>query len=126
MIPLFNSQLKLEKNRANNIKLVNTDLKLILSNSMSICKSHAKKNYRFRTVYWKDDLIILESRNIKFKVLFQNFGPTFIVLYLVVKKVSEATYAVELPTTIRIHPVLHNSLLTKYAGPNPDFSKAIT
>src|ERR1035441_8398751 len=49
------------------------------------------------------------------KLLHQSLGP-----YKVVKVISDVAYKLNLPATLKIHPVFHVSLLTRYHASDPD------
>ena len=49
------------------------------------------------------------------KLLHRSLGP-----YKVVKVISDIAYKLNLPTTFKIHPVFHVSLLICYYASNPD------
>jgi hypothetical protein len=52
--------------------------------------------------------------------------PRFVGPFPVKRKVNAVAYELELPNTMRIHPVFHVSLLRKYHARNPDGSEGVT
>ena len=75
------------------------------------------------TTFSEGDQVWLEGRNLKThhptaKLAPRRYGP-----FSIIKKLSPVTYRLTLPATMRIHPVFHVDLLTKYReteehGPN--------
>jgi hypothetical protein len=52
--------------------------------------------------------------------------PRFVGPFPVVRQVNAVAYELALPTTMKIHPVFHVSLLRKFHARNPDGSEGVT
>lgn len=59
------------------------------------------------------DKVMLEGKNLKTSQQSKKLGPKRFGPFKVIRKVSDLNYELELPSTIKIHPVFHVSLLTK-------------
>ena len=112
--------------RAAHIKKVQAELKLTLASAVRTYKEHADKKRRVGPTYQKGDLVMLDARNIRLKVPCRKLGPKRIGPYRILKKVGQAAYSLDLPATIPIYPVFHESLLTPYKGPVPESPQGIS
>src|SRR5581483_4313191 len=83
-------------------------------------KEYADKKRR-EEEFEKGDKVLLSTRNITSQVdklrPTPKLSPRFIRPYKIIKKLSLLVYKLELPHTLRIHPVFHVSLLKKYEEP---------
>ena len=82
-------------------------------------KHHADK--RFKPMEFNvDDYVLLSTQNLK---MLDNpskkFKKRFIGPYLITKKISSQAYELKLPSTMKVHPVFHISLLKEYHSADP-------
>lgn len=111
--------------RSDHIKAVQAELKLTLAASVRSYKEYADCTRQVRPAYQKGDLVMLDARNIKLKVPCRKLGPKRIGPYRISRKVGQAAYALELPKTVSVYPVFHESLLSPYSGTAPSEPQAI-
>jgi Chromo (CHRromatin Organisation MOdifier) domain len=80
--------------------------------------------HRREELFTVGDQVMLSAANIELatnvkrpshKLLQRSLGP-----YEVIKVISDVAYKLNLPATLKIHPVFHVSLLTRYHASNPD------
>jgi hypothetical protein len=107
----------------NNIQQLNKITKELQEN-LKIAQERYKDNADTKRIpapkFKENDLVWLSMRNIKTtrpsaKFDYRHTGP-----FRITKKISELTFKLELPDTMKIHPVFHVSLLSPYhADQNP-------
>ena len=66
------------------------------------------------TMFDEGDQVWLEGRNLKTHHPTAKLAPRRYSPFLITKKLSPITYRLNLPTAMKIHPVFHVDLLTKY------------
>ena len=73
------------------------------------------------------DRVLLSTANLRSSIIVgaPKLLPKFIGPYTIKKIISRNAYELELPDTIRIHPVFHIHLLKPYLDPNKDFPSRI-
>ena len=85
--------------------------------------------HRRHLTFQEGDQVLLSSRNINNPVdrtrPTRKLTPRFTGPYTVSKVISETTYRLDLPTTIKVHPVFHVSLLKPYHKSPEDFAHPI-
>ena len=79
--------------------------------------------YKRHQIFKEGDQVLLSMRNINNPIdrnrPTKKLTPRFAGLYAVIKVISTTTYKLDLPATIKIHPVFHVSLLKPYK-PSPE------
>ena len=55
----------------------------------------------------------------------KKLSPKYIGLYVIIHKISPVTYKLDLPLTLKIHPVFHISLLKSYNASDNEFNQII-
>ena len=63
--------------------------------------------------------VMLNSKNLKLKVGIRKFSPKFLGPFKVRKIVNPVAYELALPSTWKVHPVFHRSLLKPFEGAVP-------
>ena len=66
------------------------------------------------TPFEVNDKVWLEARNLKRNILDPKFAPKREGPFTITKALSPLSYELKLPTSWKIHPVFHASLLTPY------------
>ena len=94
-------------------------IKALLKSAQDRQKAYADKS-RSPHEFQKGDLVLLSSRNLKFKDGVRKLHPKFLGPYKIIQMVGKNAAKLELPKAYsRIHPVFHVSLFKEYkAGPN--------
>jgi hypothetical protein len=86
-------------------------------------QAYYANQHRREEAFEEGEMVLLSTANITTAVDARRpahkLNPRFIGPYRVAKIVSPTAYKLELPSTMKIHPVFHVSLLRKYQ-PNPD------
>jgi len=89
------------------------DLKLNLKQATEVQKKYADKyrsqppEFKVGDKVWLDSSLVIHKGNKKLKP--RKLGP-----YIIEKKISELSYKLDLPHTMKIHPVVHVSSLEPY------------
>uniref|UniRef100_A0A8C5QDX2 Integrase catalytic domain-containing protein n=1 Tax=Leptobrachium leishanense TaxID=445787 RepID=A0A8C5QDX2_9ANUR len=86
-------------------------VKRALEDSSGIQKIKADRHRRPAPVYQVGDRVWLSSRNIKLLVPSMKLAPRYIGPYKILRRINPVSYALALPSHIRIHNVFHVSLL---------------
>ena len=60
------------------------------------------------------DLVLLSTKNLKFKNYLRKLQRKFVGPFAVLEKISPMAYKLQLPTSWRIHDVFHTSLLREW------------
>ena len=73
------------------------------------------------------DKVLLSTKNIEVPVnrqhLTRKLSPRYCRLYTIIEKISPLVYKLELPATLRIHPVFHISILKVYHEDASEFER---
>ena len=73
------------------------------------------------TEYSHGDFVLLSTENLKlYNQPYKKFKDRFIGPYKILQKISPVAYKLDLPNTVRIHPVFHVSMLKPYHSDTPD------
>jgi len=79
--------------------------------------------HRHHQIFKEGDQVLLSMRNINNPIdrnrPTKKLTPRFAVPYAIIKVISTTAYKLDLPVTIKIHPVFHVSLLKPYK-PSPE------
>lgn len=88
--------------------------KRMLQSAQDRQKSYADKRRR-ECAYKVDDLVLLNTKNITLKSPgTQKLLPKYIGPFKILEKIGKTAYKLQLPESMRIHPVFHASLLHEY------------
>ena len=98
------------KKHITTIHKMNKQIKCHLESAKKTYKRFADAHRKCGPVYKPGDKVWLSAKNIRFKKP-SPFNPKFIGPFVVVKQVNPVAYRLSLPSTLRIHPVFHSSLL---------------
>ena len=102
---------------SNNFNKIIKDLKDNLTNAIEIQKKFADRNrskppeFQVGSKVWLDSSLVIHKGNKKFKP--RRVGP-----YEISEKVSDVSYRLNLPPSMKIHPVVHVSSLEPYYEDN--------
>ena len=77
-------------------------------------KTYADSRFRRPHAFKAGDQVMLSTRNLKFRSGVKKLHPKFIGPFSIIEMVGENAARLALPSTYRIHPVFHVSLLKEY------------
>src|SRR5882724_9055849 len=84
-------------------------------------------HHRRRSEFNICDKVLLSTKNINNpinrKCSTKKLTPRYIGPYQIIEKTSSLVYKLDLPVTMRIHPVFHVSLLKEHHENTPDFER---
>lgn len=99
--------------RVNNMLKHWKRIRLLLRKAAGKYSFHANKRRRYTPPYTVGDRVWLSTRYVRLKQPSTKLGPRFIGPYKVLARVGPVSYRLRLPSSLRIHPVFHVSLLKK-------------
>jgi len=101
------------------IKEVQEEAKVALGKAQEEMKKYVDKKREEVDKYKVGDLVILSTKDLKYQMVdrrTEKLTERFVDPYKVKKIVSANTVELELPSTIRIHPVVNVSRIHRYIG----------
>ena len=99
------------------IKRIQEEVKVVLKKVQEEMKWYIDRKRRKGEEYWKGDLVILSTKDLKWQIKgrrTEKLTEWFVGLYKVKRVVSTNTIELELPSTIKIHPVVNVSKVQLY------------
>jgi len=120
-IPQYTDKVPTAENFAQYLQDISQQLQQNLKEAQEISKYHADKKRSKPPEINVNDFVWLSLKNIKTKRPSKKLDSLHAGPFKVLRKLSEVTYHLELPPTMKIHPVFHVSLLhpaNKDSNPN--------
>ena len=77
-------------------------------------KRHGNKTRGDKANFEIGDKVLLNSKNLNLNIPSRKLGYQHLGPFTIIEKIGEVSYKLELPRTMRIHPVFHESLLKPY------------
>jgi len=99
------------------IKEVQEEAKAALGKTQKKIKKHVDKKRKEVDEYKVEDLVMLSTKNLKYQMIrkrTEKLTERFVGLYKVKKIVLTNVVELELPSTVRIHPVVNVSRVSRY------------
>ena len=99
------------------IKRIQEEVKVVLKKVQEEMKWYIDRKRRKGEEYWKGDLVILSTKDLKLQIKgrrTEKLTEWFVGLYKVKRVVSTNTIELELPITIKTHPVVNVSRVQLY------------
>ena len=100
-----------------NIKEIQEEVKVALGKAQEEMKKYANRKRIEVDKYKVEDLVMLSTKDLKYQMVrkrTEKLAKRFVGLYKVKKIVSLNAVKLELPSTVRIHPVVNVSRIQKY------------
>jgi len=94
-------------------------VKVALGKAQEEVKKYADRKRREVNEYKVEDLVILSTKDLKYQIArrrTEKLTERFVGPYKIKKIVSTNVVKLELPSTIKIHPVVNVSRIRKYVG----------
>jgi len=101
------------------IKEIQKEAKAALGKAQADMKKYANKKRSDVEEYKVGDLVILSTKDLKYQMVgrrTEKLTERFVGPYKVKKIISMNTVELELPSTIKIHPVVNVSRIRRYVG----------
>ncbi|OMJ19239.1 hypothetical protein AYI69_g6712 [Smittium culicis] len=99
--------------RSEELKSTHSSISNNLNHAIETFKANSDKNRKATSSFKINDMVWLNAKKIKNQRPSKKLGHSFLALFKIVGKINDFAYKIDIPGSLKIHPVFHYSLLGK-------------